>query len=90
MSRRRSSVDLEGLDARELQAAIQDDDGATAAVLAYLDARSVEHSGQISGATLAAVAGVDGRTWRRWVGGDVPMPVGAKRAIICAAGWCHR
>ena len=56
MSRRRSSVDLEGLDARELQAAIQDDDGATAAVLAYLDARDVEHSGQISGATLAAVA----------------------------------
>lgn len=85
MSRRRSPVDLEGLDARELQAAIQDDDGATAAVLAYLDARSVEHSGQISGATLAAVAGVDGRTWRRWVGGRVPMPLAARRAIIAAA-----
>lgn len=28
MSRRRSPVDLEGLDARELQAAIQDDDEA--------------------------------------------------------------
>lgn len=85
MSRHRTAADLEDLDARELQAAIQDDEDATAAVLAYLDARSVEHSGQISGATLAAVAGVDGRTWRRWVGGDVHMPVGAKRAIIAAA-----
>lgn len=90
MSRRRSSVDLEELDARELQAEIQADEDSTAAVLAYLDARGVEHSGQISGATLAAVAGVDGRTWRRWVGGDVPMPVGAKRAIICAAAWGTR
>lgn len=85
MSRRRSPTDLEELDARELQAAIQNDDAATAAVLAYLDARNIGHSSQISGATLAAVAGVDGRTWRRWVGGDVPMPVGSKRAIIAAA-----
>ena len=85
MSRRRSPVDLEGLDARELQAAIQDDDGATAAVLAYLDARSVEHSGQISGATLASVAGVDSRTWRKWTGGEREFPISARRAIIAAA-----
>jgi len=34
---------------------------------------------------LAAVAGVDGRTWRRWVAGRVPMPLAARRAIIAAA-----
>jgi len=67
-----------------LQEVIRQMPGAAERVLAYLDDRSVSHSGRITGATLAAVAGVDGRTWRRWVS-ERAMPVAARRAIIAAA-----
>lgn len=85
MTRKTDPVELESLDARELQAAIADDPKATANVLAYLEARGEEHSGQISGATLASVAGVDSRTWRKWTGGEREFPISARRAIIAAA-----
>lgn len=71
-----------------LQEVIRQAPGAAERLLAYLDERGIQHSGRISGATLAAVAGVDGRTWRRWVARRVPMPLAARRAIIAAAFGC--
>lgn len=78
-------ADLEILSAADLQSRIQGDDDASTRLLQYLDDRDEHHSGEISGATLAAVAGVDGRTWRRWVGAEQEFPLGARRAIIAAA-----
>lgn len=69
----------------DLQLAIQADARATARVLSYLDGLGVEHSGVISGATLAAVCGVDSRTWRRWVSGDRQMPRVAVRLLQLVA-----
>lgn len=89
MARARAAK-LEQLSPRELQQQLIDSRSATLRLLAFLDARGIEHSGQISGSTLGSVAGVDGRTWRRWAGEVIPMPLAAKRAIICAAGWCDR
>jgi hypothetical protein len=80
----RNAVDLESLGPRELQRKIAEDDSASERLLAYLDARDIQHSGEISGATLAAVCGVDGRTWRKWVTAE-RMPVAATRVLICAA-----
>lgn len=70
----------------DLQRLIADDEDATARVLNYLDARCVTHSGRISGATLASVCDVDGRQWRRWVGGDAKRPRGALRLLVLVAG----
>lgn len=72
-------------DAREIQAAIAADPEATSRVLAYLDARGIAHSGQISGATLAAVCGKKSRTWRKWAGGEREMPEAAKRLLEIVA-----
>jgi hypothetical protein len=77
-------VTLERQPPAVLQAVIAAAPGAPERLLAYLDARGVAHSGRVSGATLAGVAGVDGRTWRKWVSVG-SMPVGAARAIIAAA-----
>lgn len=79
------TTDLEPFDAAELQLEIQSSPRATKRVLDYLDARQTPHSGQISGATLAAVCGVDGRTWRRWVGGNQEFPIAARRLLIAVA-----
>ena len=71
-----------------LQEVIRQAPGAAERLLAYLDERGVRHSGRISGATLAAVAGVSSRTWRRWVSGAEIMPTGARRVIVAAAFGC--
>ena len=76
---------LETLDAAALQLEIQSVASAAKRVLAYLDSRDTAHSGQISGATLAAVCGVDGRTWRKWVGGEREFPITARRLLIAVA-----
>lgn len=70
---------------RELQAAIATDARATARVLSYLDSAGISHRGRISGATLAAVCGVDSRTWRKWVGGEREMPESARRLLSLVA-----
>lgn len=46
----------------------------------------IAHSGRISGATLAAICGVDSRTWRRWVGGERAFPETAVRLLLEVAG----
>ena len=66
---------------REIQERIAADPEASKRILAHLDAEGVAHSGQISGATLAAACGVDSRTWRRWVGGEREMPETARRLL---------
>lgn len=71
-------------DPATLQRRIASSPEATARVLAYLDSQEQEHSGLISGATLAAVCGVDSRRWRRWVS-DGEMPVGARRLLEVVA-----
>ena len=67
-----------------IQAVIVARPEATARLLAYLEERGVRHSGRISGATLAAVCGVKGRTWRRWVCAQ-KMPKAAARALVAVA-----
>lgn len=66
---------------RELQARITADADATAALLAWLDDQGIGHSGRVSGSTLAAVCGVNSRTWRKWTqaGG---MPTAALRLLV--------
>lgn len=71
---------------QELQSAIAASAGATARALAYLDELGIAHSGRISGATLAAICGVDSRTWRRWVGGERAMPESAIRLLAAVTG----
>lgn len=70
----------------DLQRLIADSPPATRRVFRYLDKRGIEHSGRISGATLAAVCGVQSRQWRRWVGGDQPMPPAAWRLLVEVSG----
>lgn len=72
----------------ELQRAITQSTEATTRVLNYLDDQGEQHSGQISGATLAAVCGVDSRTWRRWVGDD-RVPETAWRLLELVAGFAE-
>ncbi len=74
------------MNARDLQSAIANSAEATRRVLAYLDSLGVHHSGQISGATLAAVCGVDSRTWRKWVGEEREMPIAAIRLLRLVSG----
>lgn len=69
----------------EIQSAISDDPKAARRVLRYLDDRGVAHSGQISGATLAAVCGVNGRTWRKWIGEERGFPTTAARLLVAIA-----
>lgn len=76
----------ETLDPAALQAAIAESPAATRRVLRYLDERGIEHSGQISGATLASVCGVNSRAWRRWVGGERSMPESAWRLLLLVSG----
>jgi hypothetical protein len=71
---------------RELQSAIANNAEATRRVLAYLDSLGVQHSGRISGSTLAAVCGVDSRTWRKWAGEEREMPEMAVRLLRLVAG----
>ena len=71
---------------RALQRAIADDSDAAGRVFDWLDARDIVHTGIISGTTLAAVAGVEPRTWRRWVGGERQMPLSAWRLLVEVAG----
>ena len=78
----RSPIELETLGAAELQQAISDDPDATARLFAYLDARGIEHTGLVSGATLASVSGHDGRTWRRWVRDVDHFGVGVRRLLV--------
>lgn len=86
---RLSPIELERLSAAELQQRIDYDTDATARLLNYLDARQIPHSGRISGATLAAVAHAadatdrtHSRTWRKWVSGERPFPVGVRRLLV--------
>jgi DNA-binding transcriptional regulator YiaG len=81
---------LESLSPANLGRAIATDDALARRVLVYLDARGIEHSGRISGATLAAVCGVDSRTWRRWIAGDVPMPTAARRLLALVASGARK
>jgi hypothetical protein len=71
---------------RELHSKIAADQDASARVLNYLDRLGVAHSGEISGATLGKVCGVDSRTWRKWVGGERGMPLAAWRLLIEVSG----
>lgn len=75
-------------DPRALETAVRASPDATAAVLRYLDSIGVEHSGQISGATLGALCAEGenaGRTWRRWIGGERPFPAVAGRLLRLVA-----
>lgn len=69
-----------------LQQRIQQDPKATSRVLRYLDQLGIEHSGQISGSTLAQVCGNDSRSWRQWTGGERAMPAQARRLLCAVAG----
>jgi DNA-binding transcriptional regulator YiaG len=79
------TTDLETIDAAALQLEIQSSPRATKRVLSHLEARQTPHSGYISGSTLAAICGVDSRTWRRWVGGNREFPIAARRLLIAVA-----
>lgn len=70
----------------DLQRLIASSPRATHRVLSYLSERDIEHSGRISGATLAAVCDVDSRAWRRWVGGESDMPGAAWRLLVEVSG----
>lgn len=65
---------------------IRSDRDAGARVLRWLDRRRIQHSGRISGPTLAAVCGVEGDTWLQWSGGERAMPVAAWRLLLEVAG----
>jgi hypothetical protein len=78
----RTPVELEALGAAELQQAISADPDATARLFAYLDARGIEHTGLVSGSTLAAVSGHDARTWRRWVADVERFGIGVRRLLV--------
>ena len=73
-------------DPADLQRSIAASPEATRRVLAYLEAHGQEHSGRISGATLAAVCGVSPRAWRMWVGGERAMPTSAERLLRLVSG----
>lgn len=73
-------------DPAALQRSIAASPEAARRVYSYLDRLGVAHSGHISGATLAAVCGVEPRQWRRWVGGDTPMPKAAHRLLVEVSG----
>lgn len=79
------ALELETQGPVDIQATIQESPEATRRVLRYLDARKIDHSGQISGATLASVCGNDARTWRRWVRGNQPFPTAASRLLVAVA-----
>lgn len=65
---------------------IRTDRRASQRVIRWLDRRAIQHSGHVSGPTLAALCGVDGRTWTRWIGGEQDMPVAAWRLIREVSG----
>jgi hypothetical protein len=69
-----------------LQRLIQSDPRATARVLRYLDRLGVEHSGRISGGTLAKVCGKNSRSWRMWTSGDRTMPTESRRLLCEVSG----
>ena len=69
-----------------LQHLIQRDPHATTRVLRYLDDLRVEHSGEITGSTLARVCDVSSRRWRDWEGGARTMPAGARRLLELVSG----
>lgn len=69
-------------DPAALQDAIAVDPLASARVFGWLDQWGIGHSGRISGATLAAVCGVDSRSWRKWVGAERSMPLAAWRLLL--------
>jgi hypothetical protein len=77
-------ITFETIGPREIQIRISADPAATARLFAFLDARGERHAAELSGAALAAAAGTDGRNWRRWISED-KLPLGAARAIYCAA-----
>ena len=70
---------------RRLQRAIARDPDAADRVFRYLDRHGIRHTRRISGATLARVCGVHPRTWRKWIGGDAPMPALAERVLLDVA-----
>ncbi len=87
-------------DPRAIEAAIKASPEATESVLRYLDSIGVEHSGQISGATLGALCEMTrkdelddeerkkrniGRTWRMWISGQRPFPPVAGRLLRLVA-----
>ena len=72
--------------AREIQSKIAGNEEASRRILEYLDGLGIDHSGQISGATLAAVCGVDSRTWRKWTGDEREMPISAIRLLRLVSG----
>lgn len=78
----RTPIELEALGAAELQQAISADPDATARLFAYLDARGIEHTGLVSGSTLASVSGHDARTWRRWVADVERFGIGVRRLLV--------
>lgn len=81
----------------DLQRLIRDDPRATGRVLQWVGNRGLRHSPNITGATLAAVCGISGRTWRRWMSwheSDLPkserpgqpMPAAAWRLLVEVSG----
>jgi hypothetical protein len=71
---------------REIQTEVAADKKAAARVFKYLDDRGIQHSAHISGATLAAVLGVESRTWRRYVGEDRELPTMGRRLLSLVSG----
>jgi hypothetical protein len=67
--------------ASTIQRLIQSSPHATDRVLRYLSQLDLPHE-TLSGAALAAVCGVSAQRWRQWVGGQRPMPTGARR-LLC-------
>lgn len=74
------------LSSADLQRLIAEDTRATEGVFRYLRERGIEHTGSITGATLAAVCGVNSRTWRKWIGGERGMPTAAWRLLVEVSG----
>jgi hypothetical protein len=70
---------------RDIQDAIAESPRATRRVLRYLDTMGVEHTGIISGSTLAAVCGKTDRQWRRWELGSTPFPDACRRLLVLVA-----
>jgi len=70
---------------RDIQHAIAESTRATGRVLRYLDTMGIEHTGLISGSTLAAVCGKDPRQWRRWCSDGTPFPEACRRLLVLVA-----
>ena len=71
---------------RALQRRITRDPEAVGRIRDYLDSEGIEHSGRMSGGTLARACGVHPRTWRKWVGGEQAISEPAMRLLHMISG----